>query len=255
MRRLLIVPAAGRGSRLQTSTPKALVPVAGRPMVDHVIDLCRAHVEFVAVVAHPSFVDEMHRHLSGICGDRLGCAVVEQSSPTGMLDAILQATARVRQVQPERIWTLWCDQVGVLPGTLERLAAAERSADTPDLVFPTVPQKDPYIHFQRSADGRILRVLQRREQDDMPDNGESDMGLFSLSSRAYLDALPQFASETAPGHGTGERNFLPFIPWLASRNAVATIPCTDPREALGINTVEDLRRVENWLREKRVETA
>lgn len=255
MRRLLVVPAAGRGSRLQTSVPKALVPVAGRPMIDHLIALCRPHVEFVVVVAHPSFADEMRAHLAGVCGDGLNCAVVEQAAPTGMLDAILQASPIVDRVRPERIWTLWCDQVGVLPATLERIIAAERGDDAPAIVFPTVPQKNPYIHFQRDTAGLITRVLQRRERDPMPDNGESDMGLFSLSSQAYSDALPRFARETLAAPGTGERNFLPFIPWLAGRDIVTTIPCTDPREAVGINTPEDLRSIENWLRERPVETA
>jgi bifunctional N-acetylglucosamine-1-phosphate-uridyltransferase/glucosamine-1-phosphate-acetyltransferase GlmU-like protein len=224
-------------------------------MVDHLVDRCRRHVQYVTVVAHPSFADEMRRHLTNICGGGLVCDVVEQQSPTGMLDAILHASASVGRLQPERIWTLWCDQVGVLPGTLERLAAAERDGAPPALVFPTVQQANPYIHFQRDADGRIVRVLQRRERDDMPDVGESDMGLFSLSRAAYLDTLPAFARDTAPGHGTGERNFLPFIPWLAGRDAVATIPCTDPREAIGINTPDDLQRVERWLRDRAVETA
>ena len=79
------------------------------------------------------------------------------------------------------------------------------------------------------------------------------MGLFSLSRAAYLEALQDFARDTAPGHGTGERNFLPFIPWLASRDAVATIACTDPREAIGINTPDDLQRVERWLRDRPAE--
>lgn len=251
----MIVPAAGRGSRLHTSAPKALVSVAGRPMIDHLVRFCRPHVQHVAVVAHPSFAAVMHDHLSRTCGDGLQCDVVDQPTPTGMLDAILLASPVVDGARPERIWTLWCDQVGVLPGTLERLALAEQASNVPALVFPSVPQRNPYIHFQRDADGRIVRVLQRREHDDMPDVGESDMGLFSLSPEAYLTALPQFARETAPGQGTGERNFLPFIPWLAARQTVTTIPCTDAREAIGINTPEDLRAVESWLRERAVETA
>ena len=100
MRRLLIVPAAGRGSRLHTSTPKPLVAVAGRPMVDHLVDRCRRHVQYVTVVAHPSFADQMRRHLTNICDGGLGCDVVEQPSPTGMLDAILQASARCASCSP-----------------------------------------------------------------------------------------------------------------------------------------------------------
>src|SRR6266545_4141881 len=59
--------------------------------------------------------------------------------------------------------------------------------------------------------------------------------------------LPDYARNVERGRGTGERNFLPFIPWLAQRARVATFPCTDPREAIGINTPEELRRMEEWM--------
>ena len=250
MTRLLIVPAAGAGSRLKADVPKAFVIVDGRPMIDRLIDLCRPYISGVAVVAHPSFSADMRARLEALCAGRLRADVVEQPSPTGMLDAILLASSIARRDRPQRIWTIWCDQVGVLPATLDRLAAAETTVPAPDLVFPTVPQSPPYIHFVRDRNGRIVRVLQRREHDDIPARGESDMGVFSLSRGAYGTLLPQFASETVAGRSTGERNFLPFVPWLAAKAAVVTISCTDPREAIGINTPDDLRQVEAWLRER-----
>ena len=255
MTRLLIVPAAGLGSRLQAGAPKALVPVGGRPMIDRLIEICRPHVDRVLVVAHPSFSAEVRARLDAGWSDRVRCEVVEQPAPTGMLDAILLGLPAAERQRPERIWTIWCDQVGVLPDTLARLAAAEGARPAPDLVFPTVPQRNPYVHFPRDATGRIVDVLQRRERDDMPQDGESDMGLFALSRDAYCRLLPEFARESGLGAGTGERNFLPFIPWLAARASVATIPCTDPREAVGINTPEELRAVEAWLVQRAPGTA
>ena len=85
--------------------------------------------------------------------------------------------------------------------------------------MPTVRKADPYIHLERDGAGRISRVLHRREGDVMPQIGESDMGLFALSAEACFHLLPQFASEVVTGAGTGERNFLPFIPWVAQRTA------------------------------------
>ncbi len=48
----------------------------------------------------------------------------------------------------------------------------------------------------------------------MPDVGESDAGLFSLSRDAFLTQLPAYAVSLETGTGTGERNLLPFIPWI-----------------------------------------
>lgn len=217
-------------------------------MLDHLIDRFAPFVARIVVVAHPSFAESIERHLQR--DTPVPFAVAEQAQPTGMLDAILAAAPAVAGQPADRVWIVWCDQVAVLPETLERVAGAERNAESPLLVFPTVERESPYIHFPRDAGGRITGVLQRREGDTMPDRGESDMGVFSLSAAAYARLLPQFAAEAAPGRATGERNFLPFIPSVAQTGDVATVPCTDPHEAIGINTPEDMDVVERWLRRR-----
>jgi len=114
--------------------------------------------------------------------------------------------------------------------------------------MPTNTGPMPYIHFVRASDGTITRVLHRREGDAMPPIGESDIGVFSLARDAYLGDLARYEAAAEPGTATRERNFLPFIPWLAATAVVATFPCTDPIEALGINTPDDLARIEAHLR-------
>lgn len=212
-------------------------------MLDHLIDLYADYVDYTVVIAHPSFAGEVEAW-----ADEAGYSeVVRQPSPTGMLDAILLAAPVVARLRPDAIWITWCDQVGVLPATVARLADASSGEPPPALAFPTVRRRDPYVHFARDAEGRIVDVRHRREGDVMPGEGESDMGLFSLSRSAFDHDLHQYASEVVPGQSTGERNFLPFIAWLSSRAAVVTFPCTDPMEAVGINTPEELRQVEAWL--------
>ena len=85
----------------------------------------------------------------------------------------------------------------------------------------------------------------------MPPVGESDMGLFSLSPEAFFKWLPRFGAEGVSRLATRERNFLPFIPWMAQRgHRVLTFPCTNEMEALGINTPDDRLRIEQYLRER-----
>ena len=237
MSRVLIVPAAGAGTRLGADLPKVLVPVAGRPLIDRLIDLYRPFVQHVVVVAHPSF----SRTLAG------PFEVVEQHQRTGMLDAVLLAAPAVSRARPGQVWITWGDQVGVLPDTVGRLAAAMDGPERPAAVVPTVSRVDPYIHFDRDVSGRISGLRQRREGDVMPPAGESDMGLFAFTRDAFERHLPAYASGVQAGAGTGERNFLPFIPWLAARETVLTIPCTDQRESIGINTPEELRLMEEWI--------
>ncbi len=92
-----------------------------------------------------------------------------------------------------------------------------------------------------------MGVRQRRDGDDMPRSGESDAGLFAVRLDAFREELPRYARE-APVARTGEQNFLPFIPWLAARARVTTFPLTDAREAVGVNTPEDLQSMEAYLR-------
>jgi bifunctional UDP-N-acetylglucosamine pyrophosphorylase / glucosamine-1-phosphate N-acetyltransferase len=244
LRRVLIIPAAGVGSRLKAAGAKALVAVNGRPMLDHLLERFGPFVEAVVVIVHPLFTEPIRDHLRTSASMPFDIAVQEQ--PTGMLDAILLAAPSIEPDRFDRVWIVWCDQVGVLSETLVRLARAE-AAESPSLIFPLVHRPEPYIHFPRGTDGRIIGVLQRREHDVMPDEGDSDMGVFSLSFRAFAERLPEFAASVTAGSGTGERNFLPFVPWLAARETVSTVPATDPREAIGINTPEDLETVEAWL--------
>ncbi len=244
--RLLIIPAAGRGARLGGAVPKLLASVGGRPMIDRLLDLYGAYVTDVVVVVHPDARDAVARHLA-----TSPCRVdlAEQRDPTGMLDAILAPLQLVEGRQPRRVWVTWCDQVAVHPRTIARLAERGAAGAAP-LVLPTVTRRAPYVHLQRDRTGRIVGVQLRREGDRMPDPGESDMGLFSLSSEAYLRWLPAFAAEVERGAGTGERNFLPFIPWLAARADVETFPATDEIESVGVNTPEERAQVERYLAER-----
>jgi bifunctional UDP-N-acetylglucosamine pyrophosphorylase/glucosamine-1-phosphate N-acetyltransferase len=240
----LIVPAAGAGTRLMASTPKLLTPVGGRPMIDYLFDLYGTAVRRFVLVVHPSFENLVRDY----CGSRASGIDVDyrrQPQPTGMLDAILLAADAVRSLEPARIWITWCDQIGIHPETVATLLRCSTEHPNAAMILPTARQRDPYIHIERDSQDRIVGICHRREGDAMPEVGESDAGLFSISSSAYFDLLPRFADEATQAASTGERNFLPFIPFLSHLGeTVLTFRCVDDLEALGINTPEDRDRFE-----------
>lgn len=242
---MLIVPAAGPGSRLRTPLPKLLSAVNGRAMLDWLLDLYRGAVDRTIVIVHPSFADQV-RAYGATTGARIEYET--QQAPTGMLDAILLAWKAVAASNAVRILITWCDQVGIHPQTVARLIGLSDTHPSAALVLPTARRSDPYIHLERDDRGRIIRVLHRREGDVMPPVGESDMGLFNLSRDAFLTLLPEFAASAGAGGTTGERNFLPFIPWVSARREVLTFPCVDDMEAVGVNTPEELQAVEQYLK-------
>lgn len=242
--RALIIPAAGIGSRLRSSLPKVLFPVNGRPMLDYLFALYAADVDRIVLVVRPADLDLIR----DACAQApVPCDFAVQETPTGMLDAILLALPTLAPNPPARVWITWCDQIAIRPETVRRLRDAPASAA---LTLPTCVRRDPYIHLARDEAGRIVRVLHRREGDAMPDEGETDAGLFSLSGEAYFAALPQFAAgvATPDGAATRERNFLPFIPWLQQRAApsasnVHTFACESWIESVGVNAPADVALV------------
>jgi bifunctional UDP-N-acetylglucosamine pyrophosphorylase/glucosamine-1-phosphate N-acetyltransferase len=244
MNRLLIVPAAGRGSRLGANVPKALVPVAGRPMLDHLIAIHGSTVDRMVLVVAPAAYDAFAAFAAA---RNFPIDLTVQASPTGMLDAISAARPIVASRRPARVVVTWCDQISITAATVERLEERARAADAAALVFPTLWVDHPYIHFDRDQSGAITGVRQRREGDLMPEHGEADMGLFDLALDAYLSDLPRFALETSASPRTGERNFLPFIPWLGSRRTVETVAGRSPIEVVGVNTPDELAAVESHL--------
>jgi bifunctional UDP-N-acetylglucosamine pyrophosphorylase/glucosamine-1-phosphate N-acetyltransferase len=239
--RVLVIPAAGRGSRRGSDGPKVLAPVAGRPMLDWLLDLYLDRVDTITLVAQPAARDLIAHALRPRAPQ---ARVALQETPTGMLDAVAIGIGATPLDPGQRVWVTWCDQIAVLPATLDRL---EREEASTALCFPTVVQAPPYIHFERDPADRIVRVRQRRDGDAMPVTGESDMGLFSLSADAARQQLPLFAAGASASASTGERNFLPFIPWLAAMAAVRTFPASDPMEAIGVNTADERARVEAFL--------
>lgn len=243
--RLLIIPAAGRGTRLGSSIPKPLVPVAGRPMLDHLFALYAPWVAQFVVVVNPESGDAIRAHCRTL---RYQVAFAEQAQPTGMLDAILLARDAVASSAARVIWITWADQIAVRRETVDGLA---RASDDPgvSMALPTLHRTGPYTLLERDGTGRIVRVRYRREQDAMPATGESEMGVFSLSRDAFLEDLAAFsaASRSATGAATGERNFLPFIPWLAARRHVVTFPALEDIEAIGVNTPQERALIEAAL--------
>jgi bifunctional UDP-N-acetylglucosamine pyrophosphorylase / glucosamine-1-phosphate N-acetyltransferase len=243
--RVLVIPAAGAGSRLAASLPKLLVPVNGRPMIEHVLRLYDRVAQRAVIVVSPGAREQARDAL----GDPvIPVAFVVQPEPTGMLDAILLARVDVAAASPRRVLITWCDQVAISPQTVADVVVNAAADPAPSLVLPTCRSAEPYVHLARDSSGRITRVLHRREGDEMPSSGESDSGVFDLSAEAYLEWLTEYATAPEIGARTGERNFVPFVAWVAARGTVVSVPCHQPEEAIGINTPGELAIVEAHLR-------
>ena len=83
----------------------------------------------------------------------------------------------------------------------------------------------------------------------MPEEGESDAGVFCFRSRELITLLGELrASPLATGRKTREFNFLPIIP-LASQTGrtVLTPRVLHPEETIGVNNTQDAQKLEEFL--------
>ena len=246
---IMIIPAAGRGTRLQYDGPKLLYELDGKPLLGYLLERYEPFIDQFVVVIHPDFEQQVKQYLESVDND---CLIDFQYQPTGMLDAIvapmngLKDELNANEVQ--QVWITWCDQVAISEQTAKTMSQLLSQTESPCMVFPTLEKKQPYIHMQRDDVGNIIKVLQQREGDKMPEVGENDCGLFALSGDAYFTLLNQFSQiDQQSGSATQERNFLPFISWLNGKAKVTTYSAKHEVESIGINTVQDAEYIlNNW---------
>ena len=241
-----IVPAAGRGSRLGFERPKILYPVAGRMIVEWLLDFLLPNCESIVFVLSPDGRQTVEEELGRLIPGRYRIAI--QEVPTGMGDAVGLGLAGV---YTQHVIVVWGDQVALRRSSVDACLRVQQGPLEPDLTCPTVLRPDPYIHFPRDASGRICGLLQKREGDRMPVEGESDTGFFCFRTARLRRCLEQLRGENERGHGTGEFNFLPVIPLMARDGTVITPRVMTLEETVGVNSREDAAQLEPILSQRR----
>jgi bifunctional N-acetylglucosamine-1-phosphate-uridyltransferase/glucosamine-1-phosphate-acetyltransferase GlmU-like protein len=180
-------------------------------------------------------------------------SIAIQETPTGMGDAV---AIGLDHVSTKHVAIVWGDQVALRRSSVDACLRIQQGADgvgserRPVLTCPTVMRTNPYIHFVRDAGGNISRLLQKREGDSMPPEGESDTGFFCFRTDRLRSLLARLRRSDERGNATGEFNFLPVIPLAASEDLVVTPRIMTPEETVGVNSKEDAAWVEPFLLKK-----
>jgi bifunctional UDP-N-acetylglucosamine pyrophosphorylase / glucosamine-1-phosphate N-acetyltransferase len=235
-----VIPAAGRGTRLGGAGPKILTPLTPEetiwsilhaklsPLVDH-IHLVLSPEGAAAFPALPA-----------------GVSRSIQSEPIGMGDAIFRGHDVWSKY--DAVLVVWGDQVFVSEDTLKRAIAA-LGAPHHHAVLPVTRMAQPYVEYVFDG-GRLTKVLQTREGDTTTPNEFSDVGTFLLGTDGLKAAWEDYLAHAPRGAGTGEINFLPFLPFLSSKGwTITPVEVADETEARGINTKEDLAFFRRLYRE------
>jgi MurNAc alpha-1-phosphate uridylyltransferase len=168
--RCAMILAAGLGTRMRPLTdmiPKPLVPVGGKPLINHVLDRLAAVGVETAVVNVHHFADQIEQHLQ----PRRAPKIIISDERDGVLGTGGGVVKALPLLGPEPFFhvnsdTLWID--GVKPN-LERLAVAFQP-DQMDALLLLAPTATSVGYagrgdFSMTADGRVRR---RGEREVVP---------------------------------------------------------------------------------------
>jgi bifunctional UDP-N-acetylglucosamine pyrophosphorylase/glucosamine-1-phosphate N-acetyltransferase len=237
----IVILAAGQGTRMRSDLPKVLQPLAGRPLLDHVVDAALA-----------AGADRIHV-VYGFGGDQVRAALacrdvdwVEQAEQLGTGHAVAQALPGIADGQ---IVVVLCGDVPLIrPETIHRLAA---SAAPDGLALLTAVVDDPtgYGRIVRRADGRIDRVVEQK--DASPEElaiREINTGLVAASAARLRDWLGRVQNDNAQGE-----YYLTDIVGLAVADGVHVVGETAAslEEVAGINDKCQLAAAEASVRRAR----
>ena len=243
-----VIPAAGKGTRLGYGLPKILYPILGQTVLQHLINLFHEFCSSFVVVASPNGAQEIQKEFESCC-QSTDFRIVIQAEPKGMAHAVWQARDSIET--PNTV-VVWGDQICLRDETISSTLAYHQSDTANVLTFPTVMKKNPYIHFHRDNTGKIIKVLQKRENEIKTEVGENDCGFFCFSTNSLFYLLKNsLSSPDNLGSQTKEINLLQLFPQFEMiEGHVNTLRIAHEDETLGINTVEEALNAELILRNR-----
>ena len=154
----IVILAAGMGKRMQSDSPKVLHPIAGQPMLAHVIRTARALSPHRLIIVHGHGGEQVQARFA----DQSDLRWALQSPQRGTGHAVSQAVGQLAADQPTLV--LYGDVPLVTAATLTRLISA---AGSDRLALLTQRMADPtgYGRIVRDAEGRIRRIVEQKDAD------------------------------------------------------------------------------------------
>ncbi|MBK8890062.1 MAG: bifunctional UDP-N-acetylglucosamine diphosphorylase/glucosamine-1-phosphate N-acetyltransferase GlmU [Dechloromonas sp.] len=229
----VVILAAGQGKRMHSNLPKVLHPVAGKPLVRHVIDTARslAPAKIVVVYGHGGEVVRSTVDLPDISWTR-------QEPQLGTGHAVAQALPVL--AGEGQILVLYGDVPLTKASTLKRLLHAGKDG----LAILTVELADPtgYGRIVRDAEGKVLCIVE--EKDATSEERvirEVNTGIMAIPSDRLADWLSRLSNRNAQG----EYYLTDIVALAVSEGAsVRTAQPDADWEVLGVNSKVQLARLE-----------
>ena len=240
----VVILAAGKGTRMKSARPKVLHRVAGRPLIERVLDCAEAIQPRTITVVLGHQADALRAALS----ERQGLTFVVQEPQLGTAHALM--TAEPALAGQTGLLVLLSGDVPLLrPETLSKLVDCHRQTGAAASVITAIVD-DPHGY------GRIVRTGEQiahivEEKDASPAERtirEINSGIYAFSLDGLFDAVRGVAA-----HNAQREYYLPDLVAIYRRrgSTVETVTVSNPDEIRGINSRIELAAVSRIVRDRK----
>jgi len=242
----VVILAAGKGTRMKSGLHKVLHPIAGRPMIEHLL----ASVDALGAVRKVVVAGHGREQIEGAVGAR--CAIALQEPQLGTGHAVQQAEPALAGFSGD-VLVLYGDVPFVRAATMRRMLDRLHEADAPASVVLAFRAADPGAYGRViSEDGRtVARMVEFKDANEAERAVDlCNSGMIAVRSEDLFALLARIGNDNAAGE-----YYLPDIVMTAADEGRASAYVeTDETEVQGINSRAELARAEaQWQALKREE--
>ena len=239
-----VVLAAGKGTRMRSALPKVLHPLAGRPMVQHVLASVRVLApERTVLVIGP----ELEAAASGVEGGEGGVACAMQDEPLGTAHAVAQTRPLLEDFGGD-VLVLYADTPLVRYQTLKRLVRARREGDAAAAVLGFRPaDAAEYGRLILGPDGTLARIVEYAEASaEERAVTLCNAGMMAIDGRRLFPLLDAIGNDNAKGE-----YYLTDLPAVvAAEGGTCAVAEAPAEEVMGINDRAQLAAAERVVQDR-----
>ena len=230
----IIVLAAGMGTRMKSSLPKVMHPLAGRPMVSHLMDtISGLNPDRVVVVVGPG--------MEQVADAVAPAKTVVQTERLGTGHAVMQARDLLADFTGD-VLVLYGDTPLITRETLERMLAERRGAKDPAVVVLGFKPLDPghYGRLVVGAEGLKAIVEWKDANDDQREIPLCNSGVMAIDGKRLWDLAERIGNDNSKG----EYYLTDLVGLARGDGATCSFVLGDEQELLGVNARTELATAE-----------
>lgn len=237
----IVILAAGQGKRMKSDLPKVLQPLAGKPLLAHVLEAAKALRADAIHVVHGHGGDQVKKALAG---EPVNWILQTEQLGTG------HAAAQAMSAIPDdhQVLILFGDVPLVRAATLERLVA-QGGPQALGVLTVILANPSGYGRVVRDTAGNVVRIVEEKDANTKERAiSEINTGLMIAPARALRAWLAALKNDNAQGE-----YYLTDVIVMAARSNMKINAVISPTEAevLGVNDKVQLAQLEAALRAER----